>query len=66
MASNEMQIQVAVDPIMHAALCDFAQLIFDAHGVQILGATFDWRDNSAVGERSMAVVAVQLDTRAAM
>lgn len=63
MASNEIKVAVSIDSVIHRALCDFAQRIFDEHGVQILGAAFDWQDASSVSERKFVVSSVQMDTR---
>jgi 5-carboxymethyl-2-hydroxymuconate isomerase len=63
MASNEINVTVAVEASIHKALCDFAQHVFDEHGVQLRGVTIDWWNMSSPGEQKAIVAAVQMDTK---
>ena len=63
MASNEIKVTVAVEASIHKALCDFAQHIFDEHGVQLHRVNIDWWDISSGGQQRAIVAAVQMDTK---
>lgn len=49
MASNELTVSVSVEASIHKALHDFAQHIFDEHGVQLFSARVDWLEVSSTG-----------------
>lgn len=63
MASNKIDVSVSVEATIHKALCEFAQAVFDEHGVQLRGVTIDWWDISSASEQKTIVAAVQMDTK---
>ena len=62
MASAEISLSVAVEAGIHKAMCNFAQHVFDEHGVQLLGVKIDWWDMSSPSEQKAIVAAVQMET----
>jgi hypothetical protein len=53
---------VSVEASIHKALREFAQAVFDEHGIQIHRVDLDWLDRSSMAERAATVMLVRVDS----
>lgn len=62
MASNDMQMVVSVESIIHETFSKVAMAIYEQHGVQVNGVDIEWLDVSTVGSHKAVVTKVSLRT----
>lgn len=62
MATEGVDVRVAVEKIVHDVLHKAAQEVADNYGVCILEAKFDWRDASTINKQMRQVERIWLQT----
>lgn len=59
----EANIPISIEKVLHDAIADIAQKMFNEHGLQMQNVRIDWTETSTMDKIKMRVTAVEIQSR---